>query len=74
MTSVLVNIYIFFFLQNLLTDDKILSIKSEVNGIHVRNSAWLQNAIKIKSQNGSNIVQRKLRNKKKIGNTLIVIK
>lgn len=50
----------YFFLQNLVTDDKILSIKSEINGIHVKNSTWLQNLVRVKGQNESKTFQGKL--------------
>lgn len=47
------------FLQDLITDDKMLSVKSEINGIHAKNSAWLENLISVKYLNGSQIFQGK---------------
>lgn len=49
----------FFFLQNLVTDDKILSIKSEVNGISAKNSTWLRSLVSNKNQTQSQIFQGK---------------
>lgn len=42
--------------QNLVTDDKVLSIKSEINGIPVKNSTWLQQVAKVISFNDSSVV------------------
>ncbi|XP_050423312.1 uncharacterized protein LOC126835047 isoform X2 [Adelges cooleyi] len=39
----------------LVTDDKILSVKSEVSGIPVRNSLWLLEIIKEKNPNDANV-------------------
>uniref|UniRef100_A0A2H8TQ75 Transcriptional protein swt1 n=1 Tax=Melanaphis sacchari TaxID=742174 RepID=A0A2H8TQ75_9HEMI len=41
----------------LITDDKILSIKSEINGISVKNSNWLQSLVTNTNQNESGIFQ-----------------
>uniref|UniRef100_A0A2S2QKY5 Transcriptional protein swt1 n=1 Tax=Sipha flava TaxID=143950 RepID=A0A2S2QKY5_9HEMI len=41
----------------LITDDKILSIKSEINGIPVKNSAWLQHLVSVKNSSKSEIFQ-----------------
>ncbi|XP_050542246.1 transcriptional protein SWT1-like isoform X2 [Daktulosphaira vitifoliae] len=41
----------------LITDDKILSVKSEINGICVKNSIWLQNMVKAKEPNSSKVFQ-----------------
>jgi len=49
----------YLLLQYLVTDDKILNIKSEFNGISVKNSIWLQSLVTDTSQNNSEIFQGK---------------
>ncbi|XP_060868755.1 LOW QUALITY PROTEIN: transcriptional protein SWT1-like [Metopolophium dirhodum] len=56
----------------LVTDDKILSIKSEVNGISVKNSLWLQNLVTNTNQNNSDIFQEAVKNYPIIENNSIM--
>lgn len=52
-------LFFIFFMQTLVTNDKILSIKSEVTGISVQNSTWLHNLVSIKKTNESEVFQGK---------------
>ncbi|CAH1708742.1 unnamed protein product [Aphis gossypii] len=56
----------------LVTDDKILSIKSEINDISVKNSEWLQSLVKNQNQNESEIFQETVKSYPIIENKLIM--
>ncbi|XP_060838805.1 transcriptional protein SWT1-like isoform X2 [Rhopalosiphum padi] len=56
----------------LVTDDKILSIKSEFNGVSVKNSEWLQSLVTNTNQNESEIFQEAVKSYPIIENKLIV--